>query len=115
MYNEKVRAMQDKKGKAYNPWSALFQGNKRAWAEYSIFVMIIKAFMTVGVVFMFEARLRQAMLTLVINVTWFCVLSFASPYLSLKATYTDISSKSSQIFTLGMSLATNLGMIIKVC
>lgn len=42
MYNDKVQAMQDVKSKAYNPWAALFQGNKRAWAEYSIFVMIVK-------------------------------------------------------------------------
>ena len=49
--------------------------------EYSIFVMTIKAFLTLAVVFMAEARLRQAMLTLVINLTWLCVLSFATPYL----------------------------------
>jgi hypothetical protein len=70
-----------------------------------------KAFLTLGVVSMFEARLRQAMLTLVVNVTWFCVLTLASPYLSLEATYTDISSKSNQIFTLGLSLATNMGIL----
>ena len=106
MYNDKVQLMQDKKSKAYNPWAALFQGNKRAWAEYSIFVMIVKAFLTLGVVFMVKARLRQAMLTIFINFTWFCVLNFATPYISLKATYTDISSKSNQILTLGMGLTT---------
>jgi hypothetical protein len=73
--------MRDKTSQAYNPWSGLFVGNKRAWAEYSIFVMTIKAFLTLAVVFMAEARLRQAMLTLVINLTWLCVLSFATPYL----------------------------------
>ena len=109
MYNERVRKMQDKTSTAYNPWSALFQGNKRTWAEYSIFVMIIKAFFTFAIVFMSAARLRQAMLTLVINVVWLCVLSIARPYLDLKATYADIAAKACQIFTLAMSLATNLG------
>ena len=109
MYINKVRAMQDTKSKAYNPWAALFQGNKRTWAEYSVFIMLVKAFMTVGVVFMFEARIRQIILQMVINATWMSVLMLASPYLSPEATYTDIAAKANQIYTLGMSLGANIG------
>jgi hypothetical protein len=101
--------MQDTKSKAYNPWAALFQGNKRTWAEYSVFIMLVKAFMTVGVVFMFEARIRQIILQMVINTTWMSVLMLASPYLSPEATYTDIAAKANQIYTLGMSLGANIG------
>jgi hypothetical protein len=109
MYINKVRAMQDTKSKAYNPWAALFQGNKRTWAEYSVFIMLVKAFMTVGVVFMFDARIRQIILQMVINATWMSVLMLASPYLSPEATYTDIAAKANQIYTLGMSLGSNIG------
>jgi hypothetical protein len=109
MYINKVRAMQDTKSKAYNPWATLFQGNKRTWAEYSVFIMLIKAFMTVGVVFMFEARIRQIILQMVINAAWMSVLMLASPYLSPEATYTDIAAKANQIYTLGMSLGANIG------
>ena len=109
MYINKVRAMQDTKSKAYNPWAALFQGNKRTWAEYSVFIMLVKAFMTVGVVFMFKARIRQIILQMVINATWMSVLMLASPYLSPEATYTDIAAKANQIYTLGMSLGANIG------
>ena len=101
--------MQDTKSKAYNPWAALFQGNKRTWAEYSVFIMLVKAFMTVGVVFMFEARIRQIILQMVINATWMSVLMLASPYISPEATYTDIAAKANQIYTLGMSLGANIG------
>ena len=101
--------MQDTKSKAYNPWAALFQGNKRTWAEYSVFIMLVKAFMTVGMVFMFEARIRQMILQMVINATWMSVLMLASPYLSSEATYTDIAAKANQIYTLGMSLGANIG------
>jgi hypothetical protein len=109
MYINKVRAMQDTKSKAYNPWAALFQGNKRTWAEYSVFIMLVKAFMTVGMVFMFEARIRQIIVQMVINATWMSVLMLASPYLSPEATYTDIAAKANQIYTLGMSLGANIG------
>ena len=101
--------MQDNKSKAYNPWAALFEGNKRTWAEYSVFIMIVKAFSTVGVVFMFAARVRQIILQLVINATWLSVLMLASPYLSPQATYTDIAAKANQIFTLCMSLGAIIG------
>jgi hypothetical protein len=109
--------MQDNKSKAYNPWTALFEGNKRTWAEYSVFIMIVKAFSTVGVVFMFAARVRQIILQLVINATWLSVLMLASPYLSPQATYTDIAAKANQIFTLCMSLGAIIGIreTRKVC
>jgi hypothetical protein len=62
-----------------------------------------------GVVFMFEARIRQIILQMVINATWMSVLMLASPYLSPEATYTDIAAKANQIYTLGMSLGANIG------
>ena len=79
--------------------------------------MLVKAFMTVGVVFMFEARVRQTILQMVINATWMSVLILASPYLSPEATYTDIAAKANQIFTLCLSLGANIGSLEarKVC
>ena len=38
----------------------LFKGYSRTWAEYPVLVMIIKIFITMGVIFLLSAKIRQA-------------------------------------------------------
>jgi len=104
MYNVRVKEMLDNKSTSYNPWSQLFAGYTRAWAEYPIFVMFLKVLITLAVVWMFEAKIRQSILVGVITLAWAAVLKIASPYISNEADYTDRSSKLCQVFALAMSL-----------
>ena len=53
-----VKEMKVAGTRAYNPWVKLFAGYSRAWAEFPVFVMILKVFFTLGVVWMFEAKFR---------------------------------------------------------
>ena len=38
----------------------LFKGYSRTWAEYPVLVMIIKIFITMAVIFLLSAKIRQA-------------------------------------------------------
>ena len=97
--------MQDTKSKDYNPWATLFAGKTRAWAEYSVFIMIVKGFLTVGVVLLIEAKFRQSILTLIITMLWTAVIKVSKPYSSADASDNDLVAKMNQIFLLTMGLA----------
>ena len=53
-----VKEMKVAGTKAYNPWVKFFAGYSRTWAEFPVFVMLLKAVFTLGVVWMFEAKFR---------------------------------------------------------